>query len=120
MLNVNRIVPVTFTDLITLYAVILKQSNATLNIEGVTGGPAVFDIDELAAPTLLNEPAHTINVATWSNGGELYFVPAYDYETITVDGAAVTINGLVDPDGCTLYKATYADGAITVNAVAGA
>ena len=124
MINSDRIVPVTATDLITLYGLILKQdttNNSTLaalnplDIEGdfkVTSGSA-----PLLAPLLASQPVKSIDIdatASSVSSATIYFVPAYDYKGFTIDGVAITPTGTVTADGSTLYKAVLAAGAVTI------
>lgn len=122
MINTDRIVPVTATDLISLYGLILKQdttNNSSLaKLEADDMGE--FQIKSGSAPLLANEPAKKIDIdATASSVSSctVYFVPAYDYEGFTIDGSAVTPTGTVKADGNTLYKAVLATGAITITQV---
>ena len=50
-------------------------------------------------------------------GATVYFIPAYDYTGMSINGTAVTPTGTVNPDGITLYKAVLASGAVTITAV---
>ena len=120
MINSDRIVPVTATDLITLYGLILKQdttnnsSLAALNALDVEGD---FKITSGSAPLLASQPAKSIDIdATASSvtAATIYFVPAYDYKGFTIDGVAITPTGTVVADGSTLYKAVLATGAVTI------
>ena len=120
MINSDRIVPVTATDLITLYGLILKQdttnnsSLAALNALDVEGD---FKITSGSAPLLASQPAKSIDIdATASSvtSATIYFVPAYDYKGFTIDGVAITPTGTVVADGSTLYKAVLATGAVTI------
>lgn len=120
MINTDRIVPVMATDLITLYALILKQDTtnnstlAKLNADTVDGA---FTVKSGSAPLIATEPARVIDIdatASSVSACTVYFVPALDYEGFTIDGAKVTPTGTVDADGNTLYKAVLATGAITI------
>lgn len=120
MINSDRIVPVTATDLITLYGLILKQdttnnsSLAALNALDVEGD---FKVTSGSAPLLASQPAKSIDIdATASSvtSATIYFVPAYDYKGFTIDGVAITPTGTVVADGSTLYKAILATGAVTI------
>lgn len=122
MINTDRIVPVTATDLISLYGLILKQdttNNASLaKLESSDMGE--FQITSGSAPLLANEPAKKIDIdatASSVSACTVYFVPAYDYEGFTVDGEAVVPTGTVNADGNTLYKAVFATNAITITQV---
>lgn len=123
MINADRNVPVTATDLITLYALILKQDTtnnstlAKLNADTIDGA---FQIKSGSAPLIATEPVRVCDIdATASSVSTctLYFVPAFDYEGFTIDGAKVTPTGTVVADGNTLYKAVLATGAITISKV---
>lgn len=122
MINNDRIVPVTATDLISLYGLILTMNSSNsgltaLDAEDVTG---TFQITDGSNPLIASEPVSTCDIdATTSSvsAATLYFVPAYDYSGFTIDGAAVTPTGSVNADGRTLYKAVLATGAITITKV---
>lgn len=123
MINTDRIVPVTATDLISLYGLILKQdttNNSTLakldalNVEGD------FKITSGSAPLLASQPARSIDIdatASSVSACTVYFVPAYDFAGFTIDGVAETPTDTVSADGNTLYKAVLATGDITVSKV---
>lgn len=120
MINSDRIVPVTATDLITLYGLILKQdttNNSTLAALNALNVEGDFKITSGSAPLLASQPAKSIDIdATASSvtAATIYFVPAYDYKGFTIDGSAITPTGTVDADGRTLYKAVLATGAVTI------
>lgn len=115
MINQDRIVPVTATDLISLYGVILYQSSegeiAKIEATGEAGN-FVLQAGSLIDGGLASEPLKKCEIG--DTGGALYFVPAYDYEGFTVEGAAVTPTGAVEPDGRTLYMAQIESGAVTI------
>lgn len=120
MINSDRIVPVTATDLITLYGLILKQdttNNSTLAALNALNVEGDFKITSGSAPLLASQPAKSIDIdATASSvtAATIYFVPAYDYKGFTIDGVAITPTGTVTADGSTLYKAVLATGAVTI------
>ena len=119
MINNDRIVPVTATDLITLYGLILKQnsSNSSLAALNALDTDGTFKITSGSAPLLASEPVSTCDIdktASSVSSCTLYFVPAYDFKGFTVDGSAVTPTVSVDADGRTLYKAEFATNAITI------
>ena len=120
MINSDRIVPVTATDLTTLYGLILKQDTtnnstlAALNPHDVEGD---FKVTSGSAPLLASQPAKSIDIdatASSVSAATIYFVPAYDYKGFTIDGVAITPTGTVVADGSTLYKAVLATGAVTI------
>lgn len=106
MINNDRIVPVTTTDLLSLYGLILILTGvnvaalAALNVEG----------DFLVAANgtyLANQPVDSLDFADTVTAATVYFVPSFEY-----DG-----EGVEDADGHTLYKATLADAAVTIEKV---
>ena len=120
MINSDRIVPVTATDLITLYGLILKQdttNNSTLAALNALNVEGDFKITSGSAPLLASQPAKSIDIdatASSVSAATIYFVPAYDYKGFTIDGSAITPTGTVTADGSTLYKAVLATGAVTI------
>lgn len=119
MINTDRIVPVQATDLISLYGLILLQDS---NNSGLTALDASnigeFQITSGSNVLIADEPAKVIDIdatASSVSACTVYFVPAYDYEGFTVDGAAVvTAGATVNADGRTLYKATLSSGTVTI------
>lgn len=118
MINKDRIVPVQATDLITLYALILKQdsNNATLAKVDAENAEGDFAITAAATPLICSEPAKVIDLAAAVTSATIYFVPTYDFEGITLAGVAAEIAD-VDADGNTLYKAVLSSGSVTVTKV---
>ena len=120
MINSDRIVPVTATDLITLYGLILKQdttNNSTLAALNALNVEGDFKVTSGSAPLLASQPAKSIDIdatASSVSAATIYFVPAYDYKGFTIDGVAITPTGTVTADGSTLYKAVLATGAVTI------
>ena len=120
MINKDRIVCVTKTDLISLYGLILKQdttNNSTLAKLASKSVDGDFQITSGSAPLLADQPVKTCDIdatASSVSACTLYFVPALDFVGFSIDGTAVAVTGDVDADGATLYKAVLATGAITV------
>ena len=122
MINTNRIVPITKTDLISMYGLILLQNSsnsalAKLEADTVEGD---YTIKTNNAVLIADQPVKTVDIdATTSSvsAATLYFVPAFDYAGFTVNGAAVTPTGDVNPDGHTLYKAVFGSSAVTITQV---
>ena len=126
MVNANRIVPVEKIDFLSLIGTVLAIANvstaviAAKNVQGdfeVTGSGSVGN-------KLANQPAKSINFASGVTAATVYFVAAYDFGAITVNGAAATIADAspvdldeVKPDGITLYKAALSSGEVTITAV---
>lgn len=118
MINNDRIVPVTATDLISLYGLILKQASANSSLAKLEADAiGEFTVKSGSAPLIASEPVKKIDIdatASSVSSATIYFVPAYDYAGFSIDGTAVTPTGDVVADGRTLYVATLATGAITI------
>lgn len=119
MINSDRIVPVTATDLISLYGLILKQdSNNSALVALDATNPGEFEVTSASGSLVLaDEPVASLDIASGVSSVKIYFVPAYDYKGFTVNGSAATIaagSDAVSADGRTLYSATLASGAITI------
>ena len=114
MINTDRIVPVTVTDLLTLYGNILTIAGTTVTAVQATN-PGIFEVGEADGTLLAAEPVATMDFAKDVTEATVYFIPAYNYSGFTVNGVAITTEGVeVEPDGKTLYTATLADGAVTI------
>lgn len=120
MINTNRIVPVSATDLISLYGLILLQdsNNSGLTALAANNAEGDFQIKSGSAALLASEPVKTCDIdatASSVSSATLFFVPAYDYAGFSIDGVAVqTAGAQVSADGRTLYKATLSTGTITL------
>ena len=121
MINTDRIVPVTKTDLITLYGNIMTLAGATVAAVEATA-PGVFSVDEAPAGgyLLANEPIKSLDIDAGVSAVTIYFVAGYDFEGFTVGGAAATIadgSDEVNADDVTLYSAALATGEITITKI---
>jgi len=124
MINTDRIVPVTKTDLISLYSVILLQASgnsslaklAALDVLGnyeIKTNSAVLIADQPVASCDIDATASSVSACT------LYFMADSAFAGFTIDGVAVeAAEGSVDvvADG-SLYKAVLASGDITITRV---
>ena len=124
MINKDRIVPVTKTDLLSLVGMMLtiKETSYTVlaskDVEGtfeVTGSGA-------AGNKLADQPVKSLDFKSGVTSGTVYFVAADDYEGIKVAGAAATFDASylddddVKADG-SVYKAVLGSGEITLTSV---
>lgn len=122
MINKDRIVPVQKIDLLSLIGTVLGligTSYAVIQSSTVEGDFTVTG-SGAAGNKLCNQPVKTLNFASGVTSGTVYFVAAYDYEGIQVNGSAATIadgSVTVNPDGVTLYKAVLGSGEVTITAV---
>lgn len=119
MINTNRVVPIQAVDLISMYGLILMQASANATLAKVSSGTVEgdFEITAASTPLIADEPVHTVDFASGVTAATLYFVAGYNYEGFTINGAAVTPTGTVNPDGKTLYKAVLSSGTITITQV---
>ena len=113
MINKDRIVSVTKTDLLSLYSVILSAASVTLTKLNAKNPEGEFEVT--AAPDsgslIATEPVKSIKIKDTVTAVSIYFVPAYDYEGIT----GGTVAGAdVEADGNSLYTATLSSGTITI------
>lgn len=114
MINTDRIVPVTRTDLLTLYGNIMKLAGTS--VAAVTASePGVFAVSTGSGNVIASEPVKSFDFASGVSSMTLYFIPAFNYEGFKVQGTKVTTSGAdVVADGSTLYTATLATGAVTI------
>ena len=125
MINTNRIVPITKVDLITMYGLILLQASANSSLAKLASDDVEgdFSIKTNSAVLIADQPVKSVDIdatASSVSAATLFFVPAFDYEGFTVDGAAATIadnNVTVNPDGHTLYKAVFGSSTVTITQV---
>lgn len=125
MVNNDRIVPIQKIDLLSMYGTLLKIASVSATVLAATDINGDFSVTGTgAAGTFLaNQPAKSIDFAAGVTSGTVYFVAANDFDTITVAGAAATIDAegvaLADvaKDGVTLYTAALSSGTVTITAV---
>lgn len=123
MINKDRIVPIKKIDFLSLVGVILGIGGTSYNILASADVEGTFEVTGSgAAGTLVaNQPVKTLDFKSGVTSGTVYFVPAFDYEGITVAGLAATYaDGSVEEiqaDGITLYKAVLGSGEVTLTAV---
>lgn len=116
MINTNRIVPVTSTDLITLYGTIMKLAGTSVTAVNAAN-PGEFALTSGSGNLLASEPLKSLDFGSSVTSAVVYFVPAYDYKGFSISGVSETpAAGSVDidPDGRTLYSATLSSGDITI------
>ncbi len=118
MINKDRVVSVTATDLITLYGTLLKvvlaQDSGTIAAVEADA-PGVFNLTSGSGNLLANEPVKSLDFGASVTSAVLYFVADYNFEGFTVAGTKVTPSGAdVENDRATLYTATLSSGAITI------
>lgn len=116
MINNSRIVSPLATDLLSIYAVALKQNSNNSSLAKVSASSVEgdFNVTTNSAVSFLDEPAKSITLGTSVTAATIFFVPAFSYEGIKKTGAELTISGSVDADGSTLYKAVLDSGTVTI------
>lgn len=119
MINSERIVPVTATDLLSLYATIFAFSGGP---DGVMKKFDAYDDQgdfratetQVESMGICSEPVRTFDIGAAVTALFFAFIPAYDYKGFTVAGEAITPEGAVEADGRTLYIARYAEETLTI------
>lgn len=119
MINTQRIVPVQKVDFLTLIGIIMNFADVDYSILASNDSEGNYTVtaEGDAGNLLADQPAESINFADGVTAATVYFVAAYDYTGMSINGTAVTPTGTVNPDGITLYKAVLASGAVTITAV---
>lgn len=116
MINADRIVPVTVTDLLTLYGTVLKIAN--ISAEKLSGVGGDFQVKANSKTYICDEPVNSLDIdatASSVSANTTYFIPSYDFTAVSKDGTKVSAT--VEADGRTLYKAVLDSGTVTVSKV---
>lgn len=113
MINSDRIVPVTKTDLLTLLGTVLKIASVSVTALDASNPEGDFEQATNSATVICSEPVKSFNFGSSVTAGAVYFIPAYDYKGFTKTGATLTETGEVEADGATLYTATISTNAVT-------
>lgn len=115
MINNDRIVPVTKTDLITLYGLVLGIHGTSFTKQsGDVEGDFVL-ANSASGNLLCDAPVKTLDFGG-ASAAVVYFVAGYNFDCIKVNGTKVSPAGgvTVKNDCTTLYTATLADGTVTL------
>jgi hypothetical protein len=115
MINTNRIVPVTATDLIALYGTIMKLAGTSVTAVEASTTNGEFNLTTGSGNFLANEPVKKFTFGSSVTSAVIYFIAAYDYEGFVIgETPTATTGATVDPDGKTLYSATLSSGSVTI------
>lgn len=117
MINENRIIQVTKTDLLTLYGNILTIAGTSVSAVSAVNANGDFVVEATgdAGNVIANEPVKSVDFADGVTAAVVYFIPNYSYAGFSIDGTAVETAGAeVDPDGVTLYTATLSSSTVTI------
>ena len=119
MINTDRIVPVTKTDLLSLYSVILAQANAALEKLAADNVLGDFVVSAASKTYLAAEPVRTVKFGSAITADTIFFVAAYDYAGFEKEGATLTVTAPAEGilADCTLYKAVLATNVLTITKV---
>ena len=119
MINNDRIVPIVKMDLLSMFGTVLGLIGTSYAVLATGSDKGDFTVtgSGAAGNKLANQPLKTLEFADGVTSGTVYFVAAYDYKGITINGTPVVPTGSVEPDGVTLHKAVLADSAVTITAV---
>lgn len=119
MINIDRMVPVQATDLLSLYGTILKAAGTTLTKASASNAEGDFAIAEApgSGSVICDEPVKSIALAAGVSAITIYFVPTVDFKGITRATTPVTESGVVDKNPGTLYLATLSSNTVTYNKV---
>lgn len=110
MINTDRIVPVTKTDLISLYSVVLAAASVSATKLEANDAEGNFVIASASGTYLAAEPVKSLEI-TAGTSATIYFVAGYGFEGFTIAGTKVTTTGVeVVADDSTLYTATLSGG----------
>lgn len=114
MINTDRIVPITTVDLISMYGLIISQTIGDTILTAInaadTAGNFTIAADGDEEDFIANEPVKSINITVNELTSSVYFVPAYDFTGVTINGIAATVSGMSDEvvaDGRSLYAMSY-------------
>lgn len=124
MINKNRIVPVVKTDLLSLYGTLIATAGYSYDIlksSDILGDFSVTGSGEVGV-FFCDQPVKTLDFSADITDCVVYFVADYDFDGLTVAGAAPTFgegytNDTIIPDCTTLFRALLNSGTVTVTAV---
>lgn len=106
MINENRIVPVTKSDLLSIYANMFVVADKDVTVLHASEIGAFSLAAELAPNEIAvcAEPVKTFDLNRHGGAGNIAFIPALDYDGFYNNGVKVVFDGdEVKPDGVTLY-----------------
>ena len=115
MVNNDRIVPIQKIDFLSMIGTVLALAGEDVDVLPASTVNGQFSVSA-NGDYLANQPVKLLDFASGASAATVLFVAAFDYQGFTVAGAAAETDP-INPDGITLYKATLASGAVTVEAV---
>ena len=113
MINENRIVPVTKSDLLSIYAnmCIISGKDVTVVHASNIGVFSITDDLTIDDYVVCAEPVKSVELND-NTAGNVLFIPAVDFDGFYADGVKITFDGgaEVEADGATLYMAHLSSG----------
>lgn len=118
MINTDRIVPITKTDLLTAYGTMMKLAGTSVSALAASA-PGEFTATGSGSigNLLAAEPLKKLNFASGVTAAVVYFVADYDFDGFYINGTYEEPAGgsaTVNKDGATLYSATLASSDVTI------
>ena len=112
----ERIVPVTYSDLLSLYGTMLKVAGTSFTSRDADA-PGVFKLSANPSGTLFfGEPADKIDLGVSVTSATFYFVAGLGFDGTYSSEQELTVAGeAVVADARTLYKAVLAEGTVTIS-----
>lgn len=119
MINNDRVVPIQKIDYLSMIGTIFALNNTSYSVLTTSSIDGEFNVtgSDAAGTFLANQPVQTLNFPATVTGATVYFVAAYDYAGVQIDGTTITPTGTVIADGITLYKAVLSGGAVTITTI---
>ena len=122
MINSNRVVPITRTDLLSAYGTMMKLAGTSVAKVNATT-PGVFAVTGSGniGNKLASEPVKSLDFASGVTAAVIYFVAASDFEGFSINGVAEEVqagSAQIVAGSATLYTATLASGDITIAEIA--
>lgn len=110
MINTDRVVSVTKTDLISLYSVILAAASVSATKISASDAEGNFVIASASGTLIADEPVKSVEI-TAGTAAVIYFVAGSDFKGFTIAGTPVTTTGVdIVADDSSLYTATLSGG----------
>ena len=126
MINKDRIIPIQRTDFLSLLATTLVAT-ALMTTESYTkvgyaeakdveGNFVLADVEATSGTAvILNAPAKKIEAADMADECGFFFVPAYDFDGVYVDGVKAEAD--IEADGISVYEIKKSGTGVTITPV---
>lgn len=126
MINKDRIIPIQRTDFLsllatTLVATAIMASESYTKVgyaeaKDVEGNFVLADVEATSGTAvILNAPAKKIEADDMPSGCGFFFVPAYDFDGVYVDGVKAEAD--IKADGISVYEIKYSGSDVAITPV---